>query len=204
MLILWPPHSSRVISLPNSSPQTLMPNSPKFLRLEHTIRELRRLPYRPLESLRISRERFCLHPFVQQAPGGRQTPGDALSACWKMFEVQQFNTPLLWGLLRNPEEVFFCWQFSGFLGCLEGPSCDAGAGRKACAFTRLYSATGFSPSAPTHDRRIPSLGQVIYPMHSMGLEYMLTLTPLATPQLIGIYYGSPMECVGIISNPRNL
>eukprot|EP00913_Durusdinium_trenchii_P011210 g10528.t1 len=37
------------------------------LRLEHTIRELRRLPYRPLESLRISRERFCLHPFVQQA-----------------------------------------------------------------------------------------------------------------------------------------
>ncbi|CAK9082931.1 Regulator of telomere elongation helicase 1 homolog [Durusdinium trenchii] len=35
--------------------------------LEHTIRELRRLPYRPLESLRISRERFCLHPFVQQA-----------------------------------------------------------------------------------------------------------------------------------------
>eukprot|EP00435_Cladocopium_sp_Y103_P011194 s2749_g2.t3 len=35
--------------------------------LEHAIRELRRLPYRPLESLRISRERFCLHPFVQQA-----------------------------------------------------------------------------------------------------------------------------------------
>lgn len=37
-------------------------------RLEHAIRELRRLPYRPLESLRISRERFCLHPFVQQVP----------------------------------------------------------------------------------------------------------------------------------------
>ncbi|CAJ1443372.1 unnamed protein product [Effrenium voratum] len=35
--------------------------------LEHAVAELRRLPYRPLQSLRISRERFCLHPFVQQA-----------------------------------------------------------------------------------------------------------------------------------------
>ena len=33
--------------------------------------ELRRLPYRPLQSLRISRERFCLHPFVQQASFSR-------------------------------------------------------------------------------------------------------------------------------------
>ncbi|CAE7484182.1 unnamed protein product [Symbiodinium natans] len=35
--------------------------------LQHAVAELRRLPYRPLEALRISRERFCLHPFVQSA-----------------------------------------------------------------------------------------------------------------------------------------
>lgn len=42
--------------------------------LQHAIAELRRLPYRPMEALRISRERFCLHPFVQQAE-------DRTSAC---------------------------------------------------------------------------------------------------------------------------
>ncbi|CAE7606531.1 unnamed protein product [Symbiodinium sp. CCMP2456] len=35
--------------------------------LQHAVAELRRVPYRPLEALRISRERFCLHPFVQAA-----------------------------------------------------------------------------------------------------------------------------------------
>eukprot|EP00403_Amphidinium_massartii_P024929 CAMPEP_0178389404 /NCGR_PEP_ID=MMETSP0689_2-20121128/10099_1 /TAXON_ID=160604 /ORGANISM="Amphidinium massartii, Strain CS-259" /LENGTH=955 /DNA_ID=CAMNT_0020009853 /DNA_START=57 /DNA_END=2921 /DNA_ORIENTATION=+ len=36
--------------------------------LQHAIRELRRLPYRPMEALRISRERFCLHPLIQKMP----------------------------------------------------------------------------------------------------------------------------------------
>jgi len=50
------------------------PKAAKHVRLEHAIRELRRLPYRPLESLRISRERFCLHPFVQQARDAKDHP----------------------------------------------------------------------------------------------------------------------------------
>ena len=37
----------------------------------------------------------------------------------------------------------------------------------------------------------------------MGLPYMPTLTPMAPPQLIGIY-GSPMECLGHVFQIGNL
>ena len=36
--------------------------------LEHAVHEFKRLPYRPMMSLRLSRERYCAHPDVAVAP----------------------------------------------------------------------------------------------------------------------------------------
>ena len=47
--------------------------------LEHAVHEFKRLPYRPMMSLRLSRERYCAHPDVAVAPNRAEACEEVLS-----------------------------------------------------------------------------------------------------------------------------